>query len=92
MMPAVAGGGGPSLPAADGDGSRGEAMAAIEPKPFTIAIDEAILADLRARIRATRWPTPAPGEPWSQGTDRAWLERLPRPGRRSSTGGRASGS
>jgi pimeloyl-ACP methyl ester carboxylesterase len=41
-----------------------------------IDIDEAVLADLRARIRSTRWPAPAPGEPWSQGTDLAYLRDL----------------
>jgi pimeloyl-ACP methyl ester carboxylesterase len=45
----------------------------VEVEPFAIAIDEEILADLRARIRATRWPEPAPGEPWSQGTDLEYL-------------------
>lgn len=29
--------------------------------------------DLRERIRDTRWPDPAPGEPWSQGTDLDYL-------------------
>jgi pimeloyl-ACP methyl ester carboxylesterase len=35
-----------------------------------------VLADLRARIRATRWPDPAPGPPWSQGTDLDYLRDL----------------
>ena len=34
------------------------------------------LEDLRARLRATRWPGAAPGAPWSQGTDRAYLQDL----------------
>ncbi|GAA4684650.1 multidrug MFS transporter [Phytohabitans rumicis] len=41
-----------------------------------IEVDEAVLVDLRARIRNTRWPDPAPGEPWSQGTDLAYLRDL----------------
>jgi pimeloyl-ACP methyl ester carboxylesterase len=45
-------------------------------EPFRIAVEAAVLDDLRARIRNTRLPGAAPGEPWAQGTDRAWLERL----------------
>ena len=40
---------------------------------FEINVDEAVLADLRDRIRSSRLPGPAPGEPWSQGTDHAYL-------------------
>ncbi|MFH8248787.1 epoxide hydrolase family protein [Microbacterium sp. B2969] len=46
------------------------------PEPFTIAIPESVLSDLRARLRSTRWPDDAPGEPWSQGTDLAYLQEL----------------
>jgi pimeloyl-ACP methyl ester carboxylesterase len=35
-------------------------------EPFTIDVE---LGDLRERIARTRWPPPAPGEPWAQGTD-----------------------
>ena len=45
-------------------------------EPFTVHVDEAELADLRARIRATRWPDPAPGAPWEQGTDLHYLRDL----------------
>jgi len=45
-------------------------------EPFSIAVEEEVLADLRARIRRTRWPPDAPGEPWEQGTDSSWLRRL----------------
>ncbi len=44
--------------------------------PFSIRIDEPILVDLRARIRHTRWPDPAPGAAWEQGTDLAYLRQL----------------
>jgi len=39
--------------------------------PFEVVIPEAAIADLRARLRATRWPEPATvdgldqGVPWS---------------------------
>jgi len=43
---------------------------------FEIDTDEAVIADLRERVRHTRWPDPAPGEPWSQGTDDGYLRDL----------------
>jgi pimeloyl-ACP methyl ester carboxylesterase len=43
---------------------------------FMVCVDEAELADLRARVRATRWPDPAPGEPWQQGTHLDYLRDL----------------
>ncbi len=45
-------------------------------EPFEVAVSDAVLDDLRDRIRRTRWPDPAPGEPWSQGTDLAYLRAL----------------
>jgi pimeloyl-ACP methyl ester carboxylesterase len=44
--------------------------------PFLINIDPETLSDLRKRIRNTRWPDPAPGAAWDQGTDRDYLRRL----------------
>ncbi len=44
--------------------------------PFSIQIDEQQLADLRARIRNTRWPDRAPGAAWGQGTDLEYLRAL----------------
>jgi pimeloyl-ACP methyl ester carboxylesterase len=44
--------------------------------PFLVTISDEVLDDLRSRIRATRWPEPAPGDPWSQGTDLAFLRDL----------------
>lgn len=48
-------------------------MPAFDPQPFTLSIDEDEISDLRRRIVATRWPTPTPGDPWSQGTDLNYL-------------------
>jgi pimeloyl-ACP methyl ester carboxylesterase len=45
-------------------------------EPFPLHVDDAVLADLKARLRNTRWPAPAPGEPWSQGTDLGYLRDL----------------
>jgi pimeloyl-ACP methyl ester carboxylesterase len=43
---------------------------------FEIDVDDAVITDLRDRVRNTRWPDPAPGEPWSQGTDDTYLREL----------------
>lgn len=45
-------------------------------RPFSVAVDAAVIDDLRARVRATRLPEAAPGQPWAQGTDRDWLDEL----------------
>lgn len=45
-------------------------------EPFAIRVPDKVLTDLRARLRGTRWPDPAPGPPWDQGTDLAYLRRL----------------
>jgi pimeloyl-ACP methyl ester carboxylesterase len=44
--------------------------------PFSIHVADEVLSDLATRIRNTRWPDPAPGAPWAQGTDRTYLKRL----------------
>jgi pimeloyl-ACP methyl ester carboxylesterase len=41
-----------------------------------VAIAEKALSDLKARIRNTRWPLPAPGPRWEQGTDRDYVQAL----------------
>src|SRR6266516_5439225 len=45
-------------------------------QPFSVAVDAAVIGDMRARIRGTRLPPAAPGKRWAQGTDRDWLEGL----------------
>jgi pimeloyl-ACP methyl ester carboxylesterase len=49
---------------------------AMHPAPFTIHVPDPVLDDLRARILRTRWPDPAPGPAWQQGTDLEVLKRL----------------
>jgi pimeloyl-ACP methyl ester carboxylesterase len=44
--------------------------------PFSIQIDSETLSDLQSRIRHTRWPDPAPGTAWEQGTDLEYLRRV----------------
>ena len=44
--------------------------------PFRVAIPDPVLDDLRARLRATRWPDQIPGTGWDYGTDTATLRDL----------------
>ena len=45
-------------------------------RPFRIAIDDAELADLRQRLRATRWPDAETVDDWSQGAPLAWIREM----------------
>jgi epoxide hydrolase len=47
-----------------------------EIRPFTIAIPEAALDDLRTRLAATRFPEPAPGDGWEYGTPVSYLRDM----------------
>lgn len=44
--------------------------------PFTVHVPDVVLEDLRERIAKTRWPDPAPGQPWGQGVDLDYLRSL----------------
>ena len=46
------------------------------PEPFTLAISDEAIADLRDRLRLTRFPDQAPGEPWAYGTDLGWMREF----------------
>jgi len=45
-------------------------------KPFRIAVDAALLEDLRARLQNTRWPDAEVVQDWSQGAPRAWIREV----------------
>ena len=45
-------------------------------EPFAIAVPDEVLDDLHRRLRSVRWPDPAPGAPWGQGTDLDYLRAL----------------
>jgi pimeloyl-ACP methyl ester carboxylesterase len=45
-------------------------------QPYEVHVAESVLEDLRRRLRGTRWPEPAPGPAWSQGTDLGYLRAL----------------
>jgi pimeloyl-ACP methyl ester carboxylesterase len=52
-------------------------MNASESRPFTIAVPDGDVADLRRRLAVTRWPQPIPGcETWELGTEETTLRRL----------------
>jgi pimeloyl-ACP methyl ester carboxylesterase len=44
--------------------------------PFRIAVPEPVLEDLRARLRATRWPDAELVSDWSQGAPLAWIQAM----------------
>jgi pimeloyl-ACP methyl ester carboxylesterase len=44
--------------------------------PFTIAIADADLQDLRERLQRTRWPRTLPGTGWERGVPRDYLQQL----------------
>jgi pimeloyl-ACP methyl ester carboxylesterase len=51
-------------------------MPAYELRPFRLQVPDAVLEDLRARLARTRLPEVPPLEPWSTGTDVAYLRGL----------------
>lgn len=47
-----------------------------EVKPFSIQVDDAVLADLQERLAKTRWPDQVPGSEWTYGVDLAYMKDL----------------
>tara|TARA_B100000315_G_scaffold98547_1_gene90554 strand:+ start:49 stop:1200 length:1152 start_codon:yes stop_codon:yes gene_type:complete len=45
-------------------------------RPFTIAVPDDDVDDLRRRLAATRWPDQIPGSGWDYGCDLTWLQDL----------------
>ena len=46
------------------------------PKPFSLHVPDADIADLHERLARTRWPDEPPLEPWSTGTSVAYAQEL----------------
>ncbi|MGH8733452.1 MAG: epoxide hydrolase N-terminal domain-containing protein, partial [Burkholderiales bacterium] len=55
-----------------GEGERRQARL----KPFRLEVADTALADLRERLKRTRFPDEAPGAPWKTGTSLAYLREL----------------
>jgi len=51
-------------------------MTPATPRPFTIDVPDAVLADLRARLERVRWPDEAPDSAWRYGTSLAYMQEL----------------
>jgi pimeloyl-ACP methyl ester carboxylesterase len=51
-------------------------MSTLAPKPFTLSVPDAELAELRQRLARVRWPDEPPQEPWSTGTSVAYMKTL----------------
>ena len=45
-------------------------------RPFRIAVADAVLVDLQARLRNTRWPEAELVGDWSQGAPLAWIQDI----------------
>ena len=48
----------------------------ISAQSFRLDVPDSALADLRERLKRTRWPDEPPLEPWSTGTSVAWMKSL----------------
>ena len=48
----------------------------VDVRPFRIAVDDGVLADLRARLHHTRWPEAELVDGWRQGVPRSWLQAI----------------
>jgi hypothetical protein len=46
------------------------------PQPFTFRVSDEAIADLGERLRLTRFPDQAPGDPWGYGTSVDYLRDL----------------
>jgi microsomal epoxide hydrolase len=46
------------------------------PRPFTLDVPDAAIADLKTRLGLTRFPDAAPGEPWAFGSSVAYVRDL----------------
>jgi microsomal epoxide hydrolase len=46
------------------------------PQPFTLSVPDQDIADLKTRLRLTRFPDQAPGAPWAYGTDLDYMKTL----------------
>jgi len=45
-------------------------------RPYTIAVPDAVLTDLKDRLARTRWPSEIPGTGWDYGTNLSYMKEL----------------
>ena len=45
-------------------------------RPFTVAVAQSEIEELRARLGRAQWPEPIPGTGWEHGIDVHWLRSL----------------
>jgi pimeloyl-ACP methyl ester carboxylesterase len=48
----------------------------VQVEPYTIAVAEEVLTELRSRLARTRWPAPLPVTAWAAGTEPGYLKEL----------------
>ena len=48
----------------------------VNAKPYKIAVDDAVLTDLKSRLALTRWPTAPEGHPWRLGTALPYMKKV----------------
>lgn len=48
----------------------------MRPEPFSVAIDADLLADMRRRLRATRWAEDFGNDDWAYGVEGSWLKEM----------------
>jgi pimeloyl-ACP methyl ester carboxylesterase len=46
------------------------------PRPFSVKVEESMLADLRSRLARMRWPDEVPDAAWQYGTSLAYMKEL----------------
>ena len=51
-------------------------MSSVKPRPFTLHVPDADMADLKDRLSRTRWPDEPPLDPWTTGTSLAYAKEL----------------
>src|SRR5882672_8104367 len=49
-------------------------MSTATPRPFSLHVPDADIADLKQRLARTRWPDEPPVEPWSTGSSLAYMK------------------
>src|SRR5258706_153443 len=48
----------------------------IKPRHFSLNVSDSVIADLRERLKRTRWPDEPPLAPWSTGTSVEWMKEI----------------